>query len=68
MFHLSAFNACILPCASRRQALSMFSLTSQSILIEGGDHGEKGCVYYEMRMSGPVQESFCPTHGRQGKN
>lgn len=40
----------------------MFSLILQPILIEEGDRGGKGYVYYEMRVNGPVQESFCPTH------
>lgn len=61
-------NAYILPCASRTQVLPMFSLILQPILIEEGDHGGKGYVYYEMRVNGPVQESFCPTHSRQREN
>ena len=43
------------------QVLPMFSLISQSALIEEGDHGEEGCVYYEVKANGPTQETVRAT-------
>lgn len=43
----------------------MFCLISQSTLIEEDDHGKEVYVYFEMRVNGPVQESFCQNNGRQ---
>lgn len=44
------------------------SLCYLSVLTEEVDLSGKGYVNYEMGVNGPVHESFCEIHERQGED